>query len=268
MYSLRLTCRPEQVDALVAELWEAETTGIREVDEQDQILLIAGFETNEQRAGLLEKLAGFAPEWRAEAAIDWQAEAKAAWPGRESGQRLFLAPFWAVAATPPGRERIVHNPGLACGTGEHAATQLALRALEERVWPGCRVVDIGCGSGLLSIAAIRLGAGAAIGLDPDESALEVARENYALNLLQPQVAAGSAECLTEGCADITVANISGTVLLAILDELVRITADTGWLILTGFQADELPVFEKIFPAGQISLADEWACLSVPLSSRF
>jgi ribosomal protein L11 methyltransferase len=142
-----------------------------------------------------------------------------------------------------------------------------LRALEERVWAGCRVVDVGCGSGLLSIAAIRLGAGAAIGLDPDESALQVARENYALNLLQPQVAVGSAECLTEGCADVAVANISGTVLLAILDELVRITADTGWLILTGFQADELAVFEKIFPDGRVSQADEWACLSVPLSSR-
>jgi ribosomal protein L11 methyltransferase len=159
---------------------------------------------------------------------------------------------------------LVHNPGLAYGTGEHASTQLALMALEKCVTPGCRVADVGTGSGILAIASVKLGAVAALGLDLDEAALGAARENFALNDLEIPVVAGSAACLADGSADVTVANISGTVLLNMADELFRVTAANGWLILSGFVEAELRAMEQSIPGGIVSGSEEWRCLSVPL----
>jgi ribosomal protein L11 methyltransferase len=264
MYSLHVTCLPEEVDLLSGELWEAGTLGIREVEQGARVTLIAGFGTNEQHAGLLKKLAAFAPKWQHEESIDWIEETYRAWPAREIGERLFLAPPWSKEPTPAGRERVVHNPGLACGTGEHPCTQLALIALEKCVKPACKVADIGTGSGILAIAAAKLGA-AVVGLDLDEAALRAARENFLLNDLVAPVAAGSAECLADACADVTVANISGTVLLAIADELSRVTAPNGWLILTGFTEPELRAMQQSFSDGEVSALNEWRCLSVWLS---
>ena len=75
------------------------------------------------------------------------------------GERLFLAPPWSEETVPDGRVRLIHNPGLACGTGEHPCTQMALAAMERIVKPGDRVADIGTGSGILAIGAALLKAG-------------------------------------------------------------------------------------------------------------
>jgi len=255
MYSIRIPCSREDVDRLSGELWEAGTIGIREIDEGDGVVLIATFQ-NPQAGG-----------WQEDESIDWVAESQREWNGRAIGERIFLAPPWSDEATPRNRFRLVHNPGLASGTGEHPCTQLALMALEEAVRPGCRVVDVGTGSGILTIAALLLGAASAVGLDPDEAALGVARENYRLNGLAAEVAAGSAECLADGCADITVANISATVLLSLGDELLRITAAGGRLILSGFAESELAAVEHNFPAieSRVFRLGEWICVSLRLS---
>jgi len=176
-----------------------------------------------------------------------------------------LTPPWCIDETPPGRVRVIHNPGLASGTGEHPGTQLALTALEAASLAGKTVVDIGTGSGVLAIAALRLGASVAIGIDTDEAALTSARENFALNNLPPFLVAGSADCLRAGCAAITVANISATVLLSIADDLIRITGPGGQLILTGFAECELPAVQQNFGDGQVTSCDEWRCLTVQLS---
>jgi ribosomal protein L11 methyltransferase len=125
------------------------------------------------------------------------------------------------------------------------------------------VVDIGTGSGLLAIAALRLGARFGVGIDTDEAALSAARENFELNGLLVLLIAGSADCLSDGCADVLVANISATVLLSIADELLRISKNR--LILTGFTLDELPAMEANFGEGAVTSCDEWRCLSVTLS---
>ncbi len=96
------------------------------------------------------------------------------------------------------------------------------------------MLDIGTGSGILAIGALRLGADLAVGIDPDVSALQAARENFALNGMDPKLVAGFIDCVATGCSDLTVANISGSVLLSIFDDLLRITAlrwadDTDWL---------------------------------------
>lgn len=260
MYSLRLTCKPEEIDFVSADLYEAGTIGIRELDEDDRVTLIAGFETNEHRADLLTQFSTYSPQWYAEDEIDWTAVSRDAWPAREVGQRLFLAPPWSEAPTPPGRYRIVHNPGLACGTGEHPCTQLALQALEKCMRSGFSVVDIGTGSGILAIAALRLGAVESIGLDIDCAALVSARENFDLNALTAQLICGSADSLADASSDITVANISATVLLSIWDDLLRITRRPGCLIVTGFPGVESQRLEDLLPQAKAFELEGWRCL--------
>ncbi len=261
MYSLRLTCKPEEIDFLSADLYEAGTIGIRELDEDDRVTLIACFETNEHRAELLTQFSTYSPHWYAEDAIDWAAVSRDAWPAREVGQRLFLAPPWSKAPTPRGRYRIVHNPGLACGTGEHPCTQLALLALEGCVRPGCTVVDIGTGPGILAIAALHLGATRSIGLDIDCAGLLSARENFDLNALTPQLICGSADSLADASSDVTVANISATVLLSIWDDFLRITRRPGCLIVTGFPKAESQRISDLLPGAKLFELEGWSCLA-------
>jgi ribosomal protein L11 methyltransferase len=257
VYSLRIECAPDDVERLSDELWELGAVGIQEVEYGDSTVLLIALESNERRRELLQCYAAFSPDWEQLDDTDWVAHTQESWPARCVGERFFLAPPWSNEPTLEGRLRIVHNPGLACGTGEHQCTQLALIALEQSVTPGARVFDIGTGSGLLAIAALRLGASIAVGVDRDEAALQVARENFELNGLTANLVAGSADAFADSCADIVVANISGTVLLYILDDLMRLGRT---LLLTGFTEYELPAFEQLLPNSKVIALDEWRLL--------
>lgn len=265
MYFLRLSCPTTDAESVSGELWDAGTSGIQEIDYDHETLLVAGFETNDDLAALLRRFAQYAPAWEHDQTTDWVAYTKDAWPPRCVGERIYLAPPWCVEHTPPGRHRIIHNPGLACGTGEHPCTQLALEALERCITPGDGVVDVGTGSGILAIAALRLGAAFAIGIDTDyEALLGAAVKNFALNEFEPMLVAGSADVTKTAVADVTVANIGATVLIHIADELLRITRPNGKLILTGFPEWEFPTFLELFPTAEVSAMNEWRCLLVSL----
>ncbi len=102
------------------------------------------------------------------------------------GKRLYIVPEWMRSEpVPQGRVPLYLNPGLTFGTGSHATTQLCLELLEEAVEPGCAVLDLGCGSGILAIAALKLGAERAVGVDIDPKAVDVAYENAAMNGIGP-----------------------------------------------------------------------------------
>ena len=259
MFSLRLQCPRKEAETVSAELWEFGTIAISECEENEVIVLLAGFEDKNRGGFLLAHFANYAPVWR-EDNTDWVQQTEKAWPPRTIGQKLFLAPPWSSDPTPPGRVRIIHNPGLASGTGEHPCTQLVLHALESCIGAGTKVLDVGTGSGILAIAALRLGAGFALGIDPDTHALQTARENFELNHLPPTLAAGSGDCVEDGWANITVANISGTVLLSILDDLLRVTQGGGNLILSGFVSGEAQTFLRIFPDAQHTTHEGWSCV--------
>ena len=111
---------------------------------------------------------------------DWENNWKRFYKPMEIGQRLLVIPAWEKA-DPKGRVTLTLNPGLTFGTGSHATTRLCLTALESRIHGGERVLDLGCGSGILSIAALRLGAASAFACDIDEKCVDVAYENAALN---------------------------------------------------------------------------------------
>src|SRR4051812_23288951 len=174
MYSLELTCPAEEVELAIADLWEHGTIGIRELDEDGIVSLIATFETDDKKPELFERFTTFSPRWYQETALDWVEHTHRLWPARKIGTRLFLAPVWCNDETPEGRIRLVHQPGKACGTGEHPCTQLALEALEQTVQPGLAVADVGTGAGLLGIAAKQFGAGVVLCLDIDSQVIPTA----------------------------------------------------------------------------------------------
>ena len=113
---------------------------------------------------------------------------------------------------------------------------------------------------MLAIAARLLGARVAVGADPDAMALGAARENFTLNNLPATLLVGSVDCMKRGSADITVANISSTVLLMILADLIHATKPGGKLILTGFTEAESAVFRSSMRCEQVLSDGEWRCV--------
>lgn len=111
---------------------------------------------------------------------NWEESWKENYPAVEVGKNLIVVPYWDAEQT-NGRTPVILDPGLTFGTGAHASTQMVMETMEEMVRPGFRCVDLGSGSGILSIAALRLGAASAVGVDIDPKAEDIARENAAYN---------------------------------------------------------------------------------------
>lgn len=164
---------------------------------------------------------------------DWVRETQAQFAPMRVGKRLWIVPTWCVAPE-PGALNLVLDPGAAFGTGSHPTTRLCLEWLEREVRGGERVLDYGCGSGILAIAAMKLGAGAAAGVDIDPLALEAAGYNAGVNgvLLDVRTAGEALEFL----ADITVANILANPLRMLAPLLATHTAARGRIALSGVLA--------------------------------
>ncbi len=116
--------------------------------------------------------------------VNWEENWKENYPPIPVGKRLLVLPYWCEDPK-NGRLPVILDPGLTFGTGAHPSTRMVMEELEERVQPGARCLDLGSGSGILSIAALRLGAETAIGLDIDPKAEDIARENAAYNQFAP-----------------------------------------------------------------------------------
>ena len=114
------------------------------------------------------------------AEVDWEESWKDNYPPQEVGERIVVLPYWR-ADDETDRLKVILDPGLTFGTGAHPSTQMVMEKMEEVVKPGFRCLDLGSGSGILSIAALRLGAASAIGIDIDPKAEDIARENAAYN---------------------------------------------------------------------------------------
>jgi ribosomal protein L11 methyltransferase len=248
LFSLLLHPSAGQEDFLTADLWELGASGISEEDDGVR----AFFEASADKASLIERLAEFRPALREETDIDWAEVSRDAWPALLLGKRFYLVPPWNHAATPDGRVRLEIEPGMACGTGRHPATQLCLEAIENYVRPGARVVDIGTGSGILARAATLVGAGYAIGCDVDPDAVEIARRSLGVSVF-----IGSVSALRGSSADVIVANIDAETIEQLRDEFERVRKPDSRMILSGFREDDLP---RGFQACEVLRRDGWACL--------
>ena len=114
------------------------------------------------------------------AETNWEESWKDNYPPQEVGEKILVLPYWR-SDEETHRAKVILDPGLTFGTGAHPSTQMVLEKMEEVVQPGFRCLDLGSGSGILSIAALRLGAESAIGIDIDPKAEDIARENAAYN---------------------------------------------------------------------------------------
>lgn len=194
---------------------------------------------------LRRSLASHFPEAVAEShplSPGWEEAWKAFFTPIAIGERLLVLPPW-LSPSGDGRVAVVIDPGAAFGTGQHPTTRLCLEALERELRPGMRVLDLGTGSGVLAIAAARLGAGWVLGLDTDPAAVKAARENVARNSVAATITIqeGSLEESAPFAPfDLLLVNISSQVLIALVPSLGPKTKPGGILIASGFLEESLP----------------------------
>ncbi|MBQ9472557.1 MAG: 50S ribosomal protein L11 methyltransferase [Ruminococcus sp.] len=151
------------------------------------------------------------------------------------GERLLINPSWYTDTDPEGRAVLNIDPGLAFGTGKHETTRLCMEALERYVNKGSKVLDVGCGSGILGIAAVLLGADSAFGVDIDETAVRTANENARINGVGDSftaIAGDLVDKVTEKY-DIVVANIVADAIIALSASVPRFMTDDAVYIVSG-----------------------------------
>ena len=184
-----------------------------------------------------------APEYRSVADADWSEAWKVNFQPLRAGRRLMIVPAWLNPPLQPDDIPIRLDPGMAFGTGTHPTTQLCLAAIERHLRPGQALLDLGTGSGILSIAAAKLGAGPILALDIDDEAVRVAAENTAANGVAGNivVAKGSLAEVLNGQygeqwkqAPVVVANILAHIIVVLLNQgLADVLAPGGLLITSG-----------------------------------
>ena len=176
--------------------------------------------------------------------------------------RLWIVPTWHVPLDPTAINLVI-DPGLAFGTGNHPSTLSCLRWLEHTIRGGETIIDYGCGSGILAIAALKLGAHRAVGVDIDPSAILVARANAQRNRAAAEFLDGS-EPLSI-VADIVVANILANPLKVLAPLLASRCTPGGWLALSGILSSQVGEIEKAYAPwiqfkGTIEV-EGWVCLA-------
>ena len=176
--------------------------------------------------------------------------------------RLWIVPTWHTPSD-PAAINIVLDPGLAFGTGSHPTTRLCLRWLDANIRGGESVLDYGCGSGILAIAALKLGASSAMGVDVDAQAVQASRDNAAANRADakfylPDVA-------PKQQSDIVVANILTNPLKVLAPLLANATGEGGRIVLSGILAEQaedvMKIYAQWFNLASPIMDEGWACVS-------
>ncbi len=177
-------------------------------------------------------------------------------------ERLWIVPSWHESPDPAAINLIL-DPGMAFGTGSHPTTRLCLEWLERQVAPGCSLLDYGCGSGILAIAAARLGAGSVAGVDIDSQAVAAARDNAERNGVAAQFA-DSAQAVA-GEYDLVVANILSNPLRVLAPAICAHVRPGGRLALSGIlreqAAEIIGIYAAWLPLEIADVREDWVCLA-------
>ena len=202
---------------------------------------------------------------------DWEESWKENYPPQPIGNDLVVLPYWQ-ADLPTPRKKVILDPGLTFGTGAHPSTQMVMEFMENLVTPGCKCLDLGSGSGILSIAALRLGAGSAIGVDIDPKAEDIARENAAYNgFSAPEFTAltgnvtedkAMMEKLAANQYDIVLVNIVADVIIGLSPVLPHFLTENSRLLCSGILDSRLQdVVDALQRAGlevmEIHAKEDW-----------
>lgn len=185
---------------------------------------------------------------------DWSEYWKQYFEPTRLSRRIAVVPPWQRRHQFDTEYDIVLEPGMAFGTGQHPTTKMCARILDELLdeYPGRRVLDVGCGSGILSMAADRLGAAQVLGLDNDPDAVDIARQNAAANGLAGELCFSTRPLSKlEESYPIVVANILANVLETLSAHLRAVTVGGGHLVLSGIDRNQVPKMRESF------LTDGW-----------
>ena len=208
--------------------------------------------------------------------VDWEESWKENYPPQEVGTGLVVLPCWLADADTQGRKPIILDPGLTFGTGAHPSTQMVMEAMEQLVYPGAACLDLGSGSGILSIAALRLGAAEATGVDIDPKAEDIARENAAYNhFAAPEFTALTGnvtedralmESLSQKRWDVVLVNIVADVIIALAPVLPKFLSGQSTLICSGILDTRLSdVTAALCQAGltvsSVRKKEDWRCVT-------
>lgn len=277
-FSLSLELPLARAEEVAALLFEAGASGVEVRDGEGtpmpgtplpapgNALLVAWFggraAAEEVRAALGGELAEVADQ-------DWGEGWKRDFRPLDVG-RVRVRPSWITGSPPPGAVEVVLDPGMAFGTGSHPTTSLCLAALSDLLAerPGASVLDVGTGSGILAIAARKLGAGRVAANDDDPKAVEVARENAAANGAEVEIALAPARRIP-GAFDLVVANILANTLVELAPDLAEKLAPGGVVLLSGILAPQEEEVRRAYRArGLVPLAGgdrregEWSLLAL------
>jgi ribosomal protein L11 methyltransferase len=200
---------------------------------------------------------------------EWESAWKAHFTLLKLGRRLVVRAPWQEHEPQSDEVVVVMEPGLAFGTGHHPTTRRCLENLERLAYPGCRVLDVGAGSGILSVTAAKLGAGWVRGLEIDPVALRVCRAN-----LRSNGVSGLARCyggtlphaqVPDACADLVLANINSVALAALAPRFRTALRSGGWLVAAGILEERRAQVETAFAKAGLKvqealLDDDWVAL--------
>ena len=207
---------------------------------------------------------------------NWEESWKDNYTAVEVGEKLVVLPYWLAEEDHAGRLPVILDPGLTFGTGTHPSTQMVLAAMEKLVKPGSHCLDLGSGSGILSIAALRLGANCAIGIDIDPKAEGIARENAAYNgFASPEFTALTGNVttdrplmdrLSQNAYDVVLVNIVADVIIGLAPVLPGFLTENSTLILSGILdtrlADVTSAIEKAgLSVTEVYQKEDWQCIT-------
>ena len=206
---------------------------------------------------------------------NWEESWKENYSAVEIGNRLVVLPYWLAEKNHGNRLKVILDPGLTFGTGTHPSTQMVLAAMEDVVAPGSRCLDLGSGSGILSIAALRLGALHATGVDIDPKAEDMARENASYNgFAEPAFTACTGNvtsdrklmtALSQQKWDVVLVNIVADVIIGLAPTLHAFLGEDTVLILSGILDTRLADVQAALKKNGISITqvfqkEDWRCI--------
>ena len=209
------------------------------------------------------------------AETNWEESWKDNYPPQEVGKTLIVVPYW-LSDMETERRKVILDPGLTFGTGAHPSTQMVMEKMESVLKPGFRCLDLGSGSGILSLAALRLGAASAVGMDIDPKAEDIARENAAYNgYAAPEFRAMTGNVtedkllmdeLAAAEYDLVLVNIVADVIIGLSPVLPRFLTEKSTLICSGILDVRLPdVTEALEKAGlritDVLSKEDWRCVA-------
>ena len=208
--------------------------------------------------------------------VNWEESWKDNYPPQEIGRNLVVLPYWLVDSYEGGRTPVVLDPGLTFGTGAHPSTQMVVETMEDLVTPDSKCLDLGSGSGILSLVALRLGAKSAVGVDIDPKAEDIARENAAYNgFAAPEFTALTGNVtedqdlmrsLADQEYDLVLVNIVADVIIGLSPILPNFLTENSTLICSGILDTRLDeVAAALKKAGltitQIKQKEDWRCIA-------